>query len=171
MQDILIKVDTNEYKIQFDKADSSIVYVNEKPYSVEILNQFGKNLFGFAVNQKLLMAELDFEDEKNMNINYEGFAFKIGVTDDTGKMLSEFIKSAQGEQQNGAGAIYAPMPGMVVKIFAKIGDDVSIGDKLIAVEAMKMENVLKSTINGKVHKINVLENQAVEKNALLIEIE
>jgi len=63
------------------------------------------------------------------------------------------------------------MPGMVVKILVEPGVEVHKGDSLMIVEAMKMENALKSPIRGKVKSIKVNEGEAVEKDALLMEIE
>lgn len=63
----------------------------------------------------------------------------------------------------------APMPGLVVDWFVKEGDSVQAGDKLLILEAMKMENVIKSTGEGIIKKIYPSKGVAVEKNQLLIE--
>ncbi len=67
--------------------------------------------------------------------------------------------------------IKSPMPGLVVKIEKNIGDNVSVGDGLIILEAMKMENEIKSPTAGIVKKIFVIEKQTVEKNSHLMLIE
>lgn len=63
----------------------------------------------------------------------------------------------------------APMPGLVVDWFVKEGDTVQAGDKLLILEAMKMENVIKSTGEGVIKKLHAAKGVAVEKNQLLIE--
>ena len=63
------------------------------------------------------------------------------------------------------------MPGSVVKLKVKEGDEVREGDILIIVEAMKMENELRASGNMKVKKIFVNEGDQVEGFSPLIELE
>jgi len=58
-----------------------------------------------------------------------------------------------------------------VKILIEEGQTIHKGDKVIIVEAMKMENALQSSIDAVVKSIRVREGQPVEKDALLIELE
>lgn len=71
----------------------------------------------------------------------------------------------------GKQVITAPMPGKVVKLLAKVGDEVQAGAGLVVVEAMKMENELKAPRAGKVTEVHVQEGQAVENNAKLLVVE
>lgn len=65
----------------------------------------------------------------------------------------------------------APMPGRVVGVAVSIGQEVNVGDALLTLEAMKMENVLKAEGTGKVKAIAVAAQDVVEKGGLLIEFE
>ena len=67
--------------------------------------------------------------------------------------------------------IKAPMPGRVLDIMLDIGVSVVKGESVLVLEAMKMENVIKSPTDGVVKRIAVEKNQAVEKNEVLIEFE
>ena len=67
--------------------------------------------------------------------------------------------------------IKAPMPGRVLDIMLDIGGSVVKGESVLVLEAMKMENVIKSPTDGVVKRITVEKNQAVEKNEVLIEFE
>jgi len=62
------------------------------------------------------------------------------------------------------------MPGLVVKVLVSEGDVVKRGDKVVILEAMKMENALSSPISGIVKKVFALEGKTVEKDAILVEI-
>jgi biotin carboxyl carrier protein len=66
--------------------------------------------------------------------------------------------------------IKAPMPGLVINVLVAEGDTITKGDALLVLEAMKMENIIKSPGEGVVKKININKGQAVEKNQVLIEI-
>ena len=76
-----------------------------------------------------------------------------------------------GLNKGGAGALVTQMPGKVVKIFKKEGDKVSVGETVLILEAMKMENEIKSGAEGIVKSVNVKEGQALEAGFLMVEIE
>lgn len=71
----------------------------------------------------------------------------------------------------GKQTITAPMPGKIVKIFVKVGDEVAEGQGLVVVEAMKMENELKSPKAGKVTEVITKEGATVENGAPLVVVE
>jgi biotin carboxyl carrier protein len=74
--------------------------------------------------------------------------------------------TVQGKQ-----TLTSPMPGKVVKVLVAVGDEVKEGQGLVVVEAMKMENELRSPKDGKVVELHVKEGQAVEGNARLCAVE
>jgi biotin carboxyl carrier protein len=67
--------------------------------------------------------------------------------------------------------VKAPMPGLVLNVLVEAGQEVKKGDKLLVLEAMKMENIIKAAGDGKVARIAVDKGQAVEKNQTLVEFE
>ena len=68
------------------------------------------------------------------------------------------------------GDIKAPMPGMVLEVAVTVGQAVEKGDKVLILEAMKMENVIKAAGDGVVKAILVSKVTAVEKGQILIEM-
>lgn len=75
-----------------------------------------------------------------------------------------------GKSASSGGILKAPMPGLVVRLDVAVGDQVVAGTPLVVLEAMKMENELKSTLSGVVTAIRVDVGAAVEKGATLLEI-
>ena len=71
---------------------------------------------------------------------------------------------ARGPQE-----IVAPMPGKVVSFAVKVGDKVKAGQSLAVMEAMKMENILKSPGEGVIKNLKVKKGDNVEKGQVLIE--
>jgi biotin carboxyl carrier protein len=71
----------------------------------------------------------------------------------------------------GKQTITAPMPGKVAKVLVAVGDQVQEGQGLLVIEAMKMENELRSPKAGKVVELHVKEGQTVEGNAKLCAVE
>ncbi len=71
----------------------------------------------------------------------------------------------------GAGAVYAPMPGLILKVLVKPGDTVKVGQRVMTMEAMKMENDINTTVAGTVAEIRVKEGENVRENQVLITIQ
>ncbi len=78
-------------------------------------------------------------------------------------------KSRVGDAQ-GAAQVTAYMPGRVVRILVEEGQEVCVGDGLVVLEAMKMENEIKAERDGVVREISVKEGQPVEGGDVLFEI-
>ena len=68
------------------------------------------------------------------------------------------------------GAIKAPLPGVILSIYVKVGDMVQVGQKLVVLEAMKMENEIKAPKDGTITSVNVNKGDAVESGTLLVTI-
>lgn len=71
---------------------------------------------------------------------------------------------------SGAGDVLAPLPGLIMKLLAGIGDTVTEGQPVAIMEAMKMENEIEAPISGKVEEISVSEGENVLENALIMRI-
>lgn len=80
------------------------------------------------------------------------------------------VKTANPLTPKGAGLIKSPLPGTIISINIKEGDLVKIGDNLLILEAMKMENKVSSDKEGKVISIKVKPGDAVLEGDILIQI-
>ncbi len=69
------------------------------------------------------------------------------------------------------GGLFTQMPGKVVKIMAQVGEKVAKGQTLLILEAMKMENEIKSGLDGVVKAIHVKSGDALENGILMMEVE
>lgn len=91
------------------------------------------------------------------------------------RLVDERRASRPGEgsssDRGGGKQVRSFMPGKVVDVLVKVGDEVTKNQGLVIIEAMKMENELRSTADGKVKEIRVSPGQAVESGELLIELE
>jgi 3-methylcrotonyl-CoA carboxylase alpha subunit len=80
-------------------------------------------------------------------------------------------RPAGADAEEGAGALHAPMPGLVTSVMVAHGERVSKGQTLLTLEAMKMEQAIKSPFDGIVADLPVTAGQQVGADALLIRIE
>ncbi len=79
-------------------------------------------------------------------------------------------RTAKPGTPKGSGALKSPLPGKILDIFVNIGDTVKIGQKVLCLEAMKMENNINSTRDGIVTAIMVSKNDTVSEGDVLVEI-
>jgi len=68
-------------------------------------------------------------------------------------------------------AVMAPMPGLVTSVAVTVGAEVSEGDRLVVLEAMKMEHVLRAPRDGVIATLGVAEGDQVEAGALVAALE
>ena len=79
--------------------------------------------------------------------------------------------AAPPAQASSDSMIMAPMPGIILSITVKEGDEVNAGDAILVLEAMKMENEIHAPRAGKVKKIHVSEGAEVQSGSALVEFE
>lgn len=79
-------------------------------------------------------------------------------------------KTSSPSASKGAGTVKSPLPGVILEIYVKEGDVVKMGQKLIMLEAMKMENNISADKEGKVVSIKVNKNDTVMEGDVLIVI-
>jgi biotin carboxyl carrier protein len=113
-------------------------------------------------------AMLDWRGATKLNVRLEHSTYPLEILDERKLRLRRAAGrfTAEGRQ-----AVTSPMPGKVVKVLVRPGDEVKQGQGLVVVEAMKMENELKSPKDGKVVEVVAAEGQAVEANAKLCTVE
>jgi acetyl/propionyl-CoA carboxylase alpha subunit len=106
---------------------------------------------------------------KKMTLEVDGESFQVEIRDVLEQMLDKLGFSAVSTKQ--IKDIKAPMPGLVLDIHVTAGQEVAEGDKILILEAMKMENSLMIHTNAKIKSVLVKKGQAVEKNQVLVELE
>lgn len=99
----------------------------------------------------------------------DGYRFDVEALDERTRAIRELSGASAGP--TGPAPLKAPMPGLIVRIHVQVGDQVQAGQGLVVMEAMKMENELRATAAGRVKSIVAATGTAVEKGALLIELE
>lgn len=119
-----------------------------------------------SVNARLLEADVS---GKHLKIEVEGEAYDLVVKDELDQMLDKMGFSTVSSKH--IKEIKAPMPGLVLNIAVTEGQEVNEGDKILILEAMKMENSIMIHANAKIKKIKVKPGDAVDKNQVLVELE
>jgi len=136
--------------------------IHGNKYDVSILN-VEENIIEMEVNGSIYNVEVD----KSIQTVKTPRLVRARVVPSTDTTPSEGtgVKASKG-----FGKIKAPLPGTILNIHCKQGDSIKIGQKLITLEAMKMENNIDSDKEGKVLQILVNQGQTVMEGDILIEI-
>lgn len=79
-------------------------------------------------------------------------------------------KTSKPSAKKGVGFVKAPLPGTILELKIKVGDDVKVGDTLLIMEAMKMENNIKSDKAGKITAVKINNGDSVLEGDVLVEI-
>jgi len=105
-------------------------------------------------------------DGRRWALGAVGERVEVEVQDDRSKQIEAL--TGQGRKPAASGVVKAPMPGLVVRVEVSEGQSVEVGDGLVVVEAMKMENELRATLKGVVAHVHVKAGDRVEKGAALV---
>jgi len=117
---------------------------------------------------KAEITQADFLS-KEYNVKINGNLYQIKFLDSLDLLIKEMgFEIGKTKQVN---TIKAPMPGLVLEINVKIGQEVQEGDNLLILEAMKMENIFTSPRSGIIKSIMINKGQAVDKGQLMITFE
>jgi pyruvate carboxylase subunit B len=108
------------------------------------------------------------EGRGRFSIWSDGHRFEVEALDERRRAIQEMAGGAAANL--GPLPLVAPMPGLVVRVNVKPGDEVQAGQALVVMEAMKMENELRSPSSGRVEAIRAQPGSAVEKGAVLVEL-
>jgi len=85
--------------------------------------------------------------------------------------LARLKKAAGIDDEAALKQVAAPMPGLIVDVVCQPGDEVNKGQPLLVMEAMKMENDIKSPIAGRIKSVKVSPRESVDKGTIMIEFE
>lgn len=102
-------------------------------------------------------------------IQYHGSKYKVNILDDQQHSLHSYIKTQSVVEQSKI--ISSPMPGRIISIAVNEGEEVIEGSELVVVEAMKMQNILRTPRIGTIKKIHVQPGNTVKSGQILIEFQ
>ncbi len=109
------------------------------------------------------------EGRGNYTIWVNGGRFDVEALDERTRAIRAMSAAVEGPI--GPAPVKAPMPGLIVRVNVKVGDEVQAGQGVVVMEAMKMENELRASGAGRVKAVHAEPGSAVEKGALLVELE
>lgn len=152
---------------QISLVNENNVWMENPSKSLQIVKQNDETLLLITPNKVYTITCLNVNHEtKTLTLLYNGNKFNASITEP----IDEILKSMGLENAltPKISDMKAPMPGLVLQVLVNAGDTVNKGDKILVLEAMKMENAIKSPTDGIVNDVLVSQGMAVDKNQVLI---
>jgi len=145
------------------------IKVNDQPVLLDVQSLIPGQTTSVIYNNKSYNVELveTNEQEKVSLVKVNGNLYKIQVEDQFDILLKKLGMDACATAK--IKELKAPMPGLVLKVLVEEGAEVKKGDNLLVLEAMKMENILKSSTDGIIKKVLVNQGDKIEKNTVLVQ--
>jgi biotin carboxyl carrier protein len=153
--------------LEIDVKGSSIT-IDGTDFPIDVA-KLGPDKFHIIRNNKSFSAEIVEVNRqtKTVSVRINGSTHTVQLKDKFDLLLDKL------GMNNGAGTrlnnIKAPMPGLIIDLRVIVGQHIQPGDTLLILEAMKMENIIKSSGEGVVKRVTVKKGDSVEKGQVLIE--
>jgi biotin carboxyl carrier protein len=112
-----------------------------------------------------LISKPGQREGETYEIHLAGQRFEVKVEDERSRLLAGLIHAGSGSSE---ATVEAPMPGLVIDVPIEPGANVSQGQTVVVLEAMKMENDLQSPISGTIKDIRVTRGQTVDQGEALV---
>ena len=160
-----IKVSGKDFFIQFSGDDKKTGTLNDKAFGWDV-SQVSENVYHVIKDNRSFNVEVLEAEEGQQRIKVNGNLYETQTIDKFDALLKKL-----GMEKGGAGKVNelkAPMPGLVLEISVEVGQAVTKGDRLLVLEAMKMENVIKCPTDATVASIEINKGETVEKNQVMI---
>jgi biotin carboxyl carrier protein len=150
------------------ELDGDVVRVDGRQVAAQLEHTPGNPEIRIAIDGVATTIAVDGRDGMFWRLVDQGSVREVAVEDERTRNIR--LLAGAGKAVDGHTALKAPMPGLVFRILVAVGDAVTAGMPLLALEAMKMENELKASGPGTVTAVLVTPGQVVEKGQRLLEL-
>jgi len=160
-------VSINGKKIRLNFINDSKVIFNGEELDFEILETVN-NVYFLRIAEKIYNFTCTHKNNENLVLFSQSEKFELTVRTSLQEIASEVLAQKLSEYHHLD--VKAPMPGMILKLKKSKGDKVNHGEAVMILEAMKMENEIRSVNMGTIKDIYVKEGAKVEKGAALFSV-
>ena len=136
--------------------------------------------FKFKIQDNNYNVKILSHEGNKIELEVNGTSYSVKMKEDIKKTKTPTLVRAASKRpseplkvnpSSSKTKIVAPIPGVVLSLDVKVGDVIKVGDRLLVLEAMKMENNITSEKSGTITAVNVSVGQQVLQNEIMIELE
>jgi biotin carboxyl carrier protein len=151
------------YEVEINGEDE--LFVDGQRMLIDFRSVAGQSVYSLIVNGKSYEALVQ-PAEEGLEVLLQGHLFQVSVEDERQRRLRQ--SSGSTTTLRGEFHFKAPMPGLIVKVRVREGQEIKKGDRLIVLESMKMQNELSSPSDGTVRNLRIKPGDNVDQNQVLL---
>ena len=160
-----VEIGSRQLSIDLEQKNSSVqARIGAHNYKLEVLRP-EEGVFTFLDGARVYEARVFEAEQDIVRVEIKGREFGVKIID------RKHRRAAAEHSIEGRQNLVAPMPGKIVRVLLAVGDEVKSGQGVVVVEAMKMQNEIKSPKVGHVVEIRVAEGATVNANQVLAVVE
>ena len=160
-------INDNNYQINIDN-DTLLIDGKEVDFDLAELSEGKYHVISVNRSFSIDLVSVD-EDKKVVTVKVNNSSYEVALKDKMDELLEKLGMDSLLEAKTED--LKAPMPGLILNIAVEVGQEIKKGEKLLILEAMKMENVIKATGDGVVEAVKVEVGHSVDKDQILITFE
>jgi acetyl/propionyl-CoA carboxylase alpha subunit len=160
-----IKVWEKDFEVVFEDDAKTEGTVNGKAFSWDV-SKVDENIYHIIKDARSFRIEVLEPNDGRSRLKVNGTVYETETID----KFDELLKSLGMEKggSNKVNELKAPMPGLVLEVSVSVGAELKKGDRVMVLEAMKMENVIKAPADATVASIEVEKGKTVDKNQVMV---
>ena len=161
-------VEGRQYEVSVDEREGNVT-VDGEPIDVDLAKVVDSEYSVLVDRRSTTIAVEPTEEAGGFRVGDGRRTYDVRVRDQ--RKGARDTAGGRGEQDGDGQVVRASMPGIVAQVLVAHGDAVEVDQPLLILEAMKMENEIRSGVQGRVAEIHVAVGQSVAKGDVLVAIE
>ncbi len=166
MSEFIVRINGELKEVKI--IDDNFVEVDNVRLSYSI-TELNNSKFILKINNKIYEASEWSKSNGEISLQINNSTIDLSIKTTLQEKAYQLLSASQGNADQ-IKIIKSPMPGLVLKILKGVGDNISEGETVMILEAMKMENEIKANVDGIITEIHVSEGKPVEKYISLFSI-
>ncbi len=167
-RDWVVVIEREHHLTHVDLDDAGAdVYIDGKKHRLDTVTRPGARIIEGKFDGKPFSVKIKTAPE-GYTLRHRGVTLRALVATPRGAELHK--KIPEKEKADTSKLIVSPMPGLVVSVDAKAGQEVKAGEGVAVVEAMKMQNIIRAERDGVVAKVNIEAGASVAADEVMIEL-
>lgn len=166
MSEMIVTIGSKKKYVKI--LDENNVEIDGKIHEVN-LSKISDYLYLIKIDKKVYEVTSTKQSSEKYWFSIDGRFLDVTIRTTLQEKANEVLKQREATSKHDT--IKAPMPGLILRIKKKVGEHIEIGEPLIVLEAMKMENEIRSPSSGIISEINCKEGLSVEKDSIIMKIE
>ncbi len=156
---------TGDESFEIEINGENDLLVNGQRMVIDFRSVVGQSVYSLIVNGRSYEALVQ-PTEEGLEVLLHGQLFQVSIEDERQRRLRQSTGSVT--VRRGEFHLKAPMPGLIVTVHVREGQEVKKGDRMIVLESMKMQNEISSPTDGTVRTLRIKPGDSVDQNQVLL---